>query len=237
VQLINKANEKENSLPPWLRTEQFPMDEIAIKAIHTAGFSIYDVVSKGFFVPLRDIESTKWGGYDENVTDSIHIENIDIAIKSAKLFRLNVAGIDIITPDISKPWHTNGAIINEVNFSPLFGLGEISRGAIPRFLEDYMGGDGRMVVKAFVGKSVAMVEAIKYQRKMAGKRTRAVVLSEDSCFDSKGQNIGFDLDTLEQKIKALYMNSAVDEIALVVKDKQELSKAININELNEILHF
>ena len=59
---------------------------------------------------------------DEDVTDIIHPDNLaDIALRAASLFGLNVAGIDIITPDIRMASHQNGAIINEVNFAPLLG--------------------------------------------------------------------------------------------------------------------
>ena len=63
------------------------------------------------------------GGIDEEVTDRVNPENLRIALEATKLFRLEVAGVDIISPDIAKPWYENNAIINEFNFAPLLGEG------------------------------------------------------------------------------------------------------------------
>ena len=237
TELIYKENLNEKNSPPWLKTEPFPMDNMAIEAIHHAGFSIYDVLAKGVLVPLRDIESTRWGGYDKSVTDSIHPENIEIAIRAANLFKLGVAGIDIITPDITQPWYSNGAIINEVNFSPLFGLADISRAAIPQFLEDYIYDDGRITVKAFVGDETAMNEAKKYQKEKFSKNIKCFIASEEKCFHFMGNEMRLNFNTLSKKVKALLMNSMVDELVLVIQSTEELNSSLDIKKFDEVLYF
>jgi acyl-coenzyme A synthetase/AMP-(fatty) acid ligase/D-alanine-D-alanine ligase-like ATP-grasp enzyme len=119
--LVDEAVQKQRRVPPWRRSEIQPLDALAHAAMAAAGYTGASVPTEGAWVPLRPIESTAWGGVDEEVTGLIHPENLRMALAAADLFGLHVAGIDIISPDIARPWHENGAVINEVNFSPLLG--------------------------------------------------------------------------------------------------------------------
>ncbi len=58
------------------------------------------------------------GGYSIDVTEKIHPENAFLAESVAKVINLNIAGVDIITQDISQPiTRSDGAII-EINGGP-----------------------------------------------------------------------------------------------------------------------
>ena len=48
------------------------------------------------------------GGEAIDCTDKIHPENGDIAVRASQIIGLDVAGVDITCPDISKPISTNG---------------------------------------------------------------------------------------------------------------------------------
>ena len=89
--------------------------------------TLASIPDPGTWVALRRIESTDWGGVDEEVTALIHPDNLKAALMATELFGLDMAGIDIISTDISRPWFETGAVINEVNFAPLLGGAEISR--------------------------------------------------------------------------------------------------------------
>lgn len=166
--LIDTANEKEANLPPWKRTEPYPKDTMALEAIKAVDLSPTSIPKKGELVPLRQIESTQWGGYDENVTTTIHPENVTLALKAAKLFGLDVSGVDIITPDITIPWYSNGAIINEVNPSPQYGGGDISRRTISLFLEELMDERGHIPITVITGhaKSLERSRALQKNRSL-----------------------------------------------------------------------
>ena len=92
---------------------------MAIQMLSRQRLTADSVPEKRKFVALRRIETTAWGGVDEDVTSSLHPDNVKVAVDASKLFGLEVAGIDIVSPNITQPWHSNGAIINEVNFAPL----------------------------------------------------------------------------------------------------------------------
>ncbi len=234
-ELIDRANNKEQSLPPWQRTEPFPLDEMARDAIHAAGLTLESIPGPLQHVPLRAIESTRWGGVDEDVSASIHPDNIDLAIRAAGLFGLYVAGVDIISPDITRPWHKNGAIVNEVNFSPLFGGGEISRRTIPHFLERYVVQDGRIPVTIVVGADEAMRIALKVQNEEVSKGLRSFVSSHSKTLSWENKEVHLSFESLYERCRALLLDKRVDSLILVVSTDEFLHSGLPVDHIVKLL--
>jgi cyanophycin synthetase len=61
------------------------------------------------------------GGIPVAVFDKVHEDNRTLAIKAAEILRLDLAGIDLIMPDITKSWRDVGGAICEVNAQPMLG--------------------------------------------------------------------------------------------------------------------
>jgi cyanophycin synthetase len=214
-QLIEDEVSNESLKPPWSRSEIKPIDDLTLQTLKKIGFTAESVPSKGMMIPLRRIESTEWGGVDEDVTKVIHPENLRVALQAAKLFGLYVAGIDIISPDISKPWHTNGSIINEVNFAPLFGGAEISRAYIPQFFAEFIKDDGKIPIEIFNTEE----DALTFQREQVALGKRCFVTSKDQTIDEYGNEIIMPLKGLKQRIQALILRLDIDAIAFFESEK------------------
>lgn len=217
TQLVDAEVKLQNNLPPWNRTEIRPIDAMAIAAMEREGFSPDSVPPDGTLVPLRRIESTEWGGIDEDMSDKVHPENLSIAIRAAELFGLHVAGIDIITKDISTPWFENGAIVNEVNFAPLFGGGEISRRHIPLFLNELIQGDGKIPIEVFAGENSVRLAAQKHAEFLQ-RGLRCFITSSSQTLDPHKRRLAMPLRRLEDRVKALLCRPDVD--ALIVVKRQ-----------------
>jgi len=218
ARLIDEANNIQNARAPWLRSKPFPHDALAYKEIEKHGFSLHSVPKEGTWIPLRDIESTKWGGRSENVTEIVHPDNIDIAIRAAKLFGLNIAGIDIITADISQPWYQTGAIINEVNFAPMFGVGETSRSSMPAFFDKFIEGDGRIPLEIFVGEDEeTLKKAKRRQQKLIKTGLRCYLSTAMITFDERDSEVKFMHHSILMKAQALLLNHNVDAVIFVVE--------------------
>lgn len=69
-------------------------------------------------IMLRDTANLSSGGTAIDRTDEIHPDNITIAEQAALVIGLDVAGIDLLTPDISRPVRETGGGIVEVNAAP-----------------------------------------------------------------------------------------------------------------------
>jgi cyanophycin synthetase len=214
AQLVDAEVQRQRTQPPWRRTEIRPVDGLAVAAMKRDGVLPESVPDENVMVPLRRIESTAWGGIDEEVSDRIHPDNLAIAIRAAELFGLHVAGIDIITPDITVPWHVNGAIINEVNFAPLFGGGEISRRYIPIFLKELIDGQGRIPIEVFEGQDAAG-KASQMHAEMAKRGLRCFLTTRSQTLDAKFQELKMASQGISNRVRALLCRPEVDAIVVV----------------------
>jgi D-alanine-D-alanine ligase-like ATP-grasp enzyme len=220
---------------PWRRSDLRAIDDLARASIAAAGLLESAVPSAGQFVPLRRIEATTWGGVDEDVTDTVHPENLRIAVAAAELFRLEVAGIDIISSDIAVPWHSNGAVINEVNFAPLLGGGEISRRHINEYLSRLIEGDGRIPVEVFIGGRAAWAAAIERSIRLGSEATNIFVTSADRTIDGAGHEVPMPFVSLRSRTRALILSRHVHGLLLVVQDDELLEGALPLECIDRLV--
>ncbi len=87
-----------------------------------AGLTTDSVPEEGQRVYLRDTANMSTGGTAVDRTDETHPENITVARRAAKVIGLDVAGIDLISPDITRSVHETGGGIVEVNAAPGFRM-------------------------------------------------------------------------------------------------------------------
>src|SRR3712207_5613540 len=67
---------------------------------------------------LRATANLSTGGTSIDRTDEMHPDNVTACEMAAGVVGLDIAGIDVITPDIRVPFRENGAVIIEVNAAP-----------------------------------------------------------------------------------------------------------------------
>lgn len=94
------------------------IDDIVISSLKRRNMSIDSIVRKGEKIYLRENANLSTGGTARDCSDIIHPLNIELAVRAAKLIGLDIAGVDITTPDISKPITETGGVIIEINAAP-----------------------------------------------------------------------------------------------------------------------
>lgn len=233
-ELITLGNEAEEKKAPWRRKEPYPRDAEAIQALKMAGYTLESIPPHGEWVDLREIESTQWGGRDEEVSSKIHPDNIEIAIRAAALFELDVAGVDIISSDITTPWHQNGAIINEINFSPLLGGGEISRSHIPDFLRTLIIGNGKIPIEAFVGDDRAIAAALKRQKELQDRGIICFVTSDTQTYNEQQLSMPLEGFGLNYRAKALIHHKQVEALLIVIVNDEILWDEFILGSFNDL---
>ena len=97
---------------------KLPTDKATEEFLATAGRSLDSVPAKGEFVALRATANLSTGGTSIDRTDEMHPDNVTACEMAAGVVGLDIAGIDVLTPDISVPFRENGAVIIEVNAGP-----------------------------------------------------------------------------------------------------------------------
>ena len=224
--LVSAECQAQHRIPPWKRSGIRPLDDLAMHMLLRQGWTDESIPEAGRFVALRRIETTAWGGVDKDVTETIHPDNVKAAIEASKLFGLQVAGVDIISQDITQPWHNNGAIINEVNYAPLLGGGEISRSYIPTFLKALIRDEGRIPIHVHVGGSAALEAAQVEWKGLVNSGFRAALVSSQQTLLSDGQPKIMPLAGLYARCRSLILSPDIDVLVLVIQDDEFLHSGL-----------
>lgn len=127
------------------------LDATALKVLHKQGLTPDSIPFAGQFAALRSIANVASGGQPVAVNAHVHPDNARLAIRAAQALRLDMAGIDLLIPDISQSWHTSGAALCEVNAQPQLGFttGPHLYGDI---LSHRLMGNGRIPVVVILGE-------------------------------------------------------------------------------------
>lgn len=131
----------------WSPLAPLVLDDEALGLLAAAGMNPQSIPARGEFVRLRRSANVSTGGIPTEVFRQVHPDNARLCERAAHALRLDLAGIDLLIPDISRSWRESGAAICEVNGQPqissvatahLFArlLGEMvpARGRIPCIL-------------------------------------------------------------------------------------------------------
>src|SRR5690606_13239916 len=98
------------------------LDHQALRLLSLHGKAPTDVLAKGEIFYLRSTGNLSTGGTAIDMTDLVHPDNREMATRAAQAIGLDVAGIDFITPDISRSYREVGGGICEVNAAPGFRM-------------------------------------------------------------------------------------------------------------------
>jgi cyanophycin synthetase len=95
-----------------------PSDSTTAEYLARSGKNFDSIPEKGEFVALRQTANLSTGGTSIDRTDEMHPDNITACEMAAGVVGLDIAGIDVLTHDISVPFRENNAVIIEVNAGP-----------------------------------------------------------------------------------------------------------------------
>lgn len=101
------------------------LDEEALSLLIEHGLTPHSRPAEGEYIRLRRRDNVNAGGTNEELESDdptmVHPDNLRLAIEATRVLRLDFAGIDLITTDISRSWLEIGATICEVNAQPQMG--------------------------------------------------------------------------------------------------------------------
>ncbi|WP_157264325.1 acetate--CoA ligase family protein [Azohydromonas aeria] len=122
------------------RGELLALDEEALGLLAQAGLTPQSVPAPGRYVALRRRANVSAGGSIALVPpEAVHPDNRRLAVEVAAALQLDLAGIDLLIPDISTSWLESGAVVCDVNSQPQIGsstsphvYAELLRRLVPR---------------------------------------------------------------------------------------------------------
>ena len=98
------------------------VDKTSLAILDKQGLRLETVLDKGEVAYLRATANLSTGGMAIDRTDEIHPQNLWMAERVSKIIGLDIMGIDVVTPDISKPLQEVDGVIVEVNAAPGFRM-------------------------------------------------------------------------------------------------------------------
>ena len=98
------------------------LDDQADRCLADRGYARDTVPAEGEQVRLRLTGNLSTGGTAIDVTDVVHPDNVEMAVRAIKAIGLDVGGVDFISPDIAHSFREVGGAICEVNAAPGFRM-------------------------------------------------------------------------------------------------------------------
>ncbi len=86
------------------------------------GYTRDTVPDDGERVFLRSTGNLSTGGTATDMTDHVHPDNIEMAVRAVKAIGLDVGGVDFLTTDVTESYKEVGGAICEVNAAPGFRM-------------------------------------------------------------------------------------------------------------------
>lgn len=122
-QLVNKVNEDpRRGVGHEKVLTRLEFDDQAERLLAKLGYDQNTVPEKGEQVYLRSTANLSTGGTAIDVTDVIHPDNREMAIRAIKAIGLDIGGVDFLTKDITESYRDAGGGICEVNAGPGFRM-------------------------------------------------------------------------------------------------------------------
>lgn len=138
-ELVDKTNEDprrgfghENVLT------EITIDQQTERLIAAKNYTLDTVLGKDEILYLKTTANISTGGTAIDRTDEVHPQNVFLFERIAKIIGLDIAGIDIMAPNVAEPLEENGGGIIEVNAAPGFRMHLAPSEGIGRNVAEYV---------------------------------------------------------------------------------------------------
>jgi len=98
------------------------LDRPALELLALAGFDADTVLPRDEIFFLRNTANLSTGGTAIDLTDVVHPDNREMAVRAIRAVGLDVGGVDFLTADITESYKEVGGAIVEVNAAPGFRM-------------------------------------------------------------------------------------------------------------------
>lgn len=228
-QLVEAKMQRELLKLPIDRKPLIPWDQETKSFIQKIGLSEHYVPACSERVALRLIESTEWGGFDEDVTTKVHHDILHQARIASQLLQMSVVGVDVITEDIASPFIETGGVINELNGGPVLGGGDISIAYIPEYLQRLLPRKGKLPIEIF--RYCERIEAELLFKEQLNRGVQCYLVSESITIDHHGDEISHNKATFAERLLSLIYNPDVE--ALFILSDQLMENSLYMSSTTE----
>jgi cyanophycin synthetase len=101
---------------------QIELDEQAMGLLAKLNYTGQTIPPEGETVYLRLTANLSTGGTAADMTDVVHPDNAEMAIRAIQAIGLDIGGVDFLSPDITQSYKDVGGAVCEVNAAPGFRM-------------------------------------------------------------------------------------------------------------------
>jgi len=216
----------------WAQMKPLTVNEEAKELLDAADLTLDSVPAKGEFVRLRRAANVSSGGTPIVVFDRMHPDNARLAERAVRAMRLDLAGVDLLMPDISRSWMETGAAICEVNGQPQLSV--TSPHIYAQIFKGLIAGQGRI--------PVALVLSAKSASELA-KRMADVLAGNGLCVGvstPEGLTVGGTLvrrgrQSAFADARTLLIDNSVEAIVLVTDGQEFLPRGLPFDRFDALV--
>lgn len=118
-ELVNEVNQDPLRRPGHSSAlTQIKLDKAVELVLSQQNFTLESIPAAGEKVRLRTNANLSTGGTATDVTNEVHPQNAQLAELAAQILALDVAGIDVVCQDITRPLYEQGGAVVEINAAP-----------------------------------------------------------------------------------------------------------------------
>jgi cyanophycin synthetase len=225
VESTNRDPRRGNHAEATLRT--LTLDDEALDMLRKQGVALDTVLAAGQFIRLRSAANISSGGTPVVVNHQVHPDNRLLAERAVALLNLDIAGVDLLIPDIAVSWQESGAAILEINAQPQL-VAASQKHLYRQILEARISHDGRIPVAIFLGGIGSNELALSVGKRLLGNGHAVGVASRQGLW-LNGRPIGRKGLSSYEAGKALLAQRDAAVMLLVADDKALLRTGLPVD--------
>ena len=151
---IKRPNNNEPFVVIGINHVQMTIDDEVEGMLAQQNVTVDSVLKTGESIQLRRRNNASAGGLTRAIDQAtVHPDNKALCLRAARILDLDIAGVDLITPDVTRSWLEVGALICEVNAIPQIGY---NHGIEPMMLDLFKNGSRIPVILAIVDRELEL---------------------------------------------------------------------------------
>ena len=151
---IKRPNNNEPFVVIGINHVQMTIDDEVEGMLAQQNVTLDYVLKTGESIQLRRRNNASAGGLTRAIDQAtVHPDNKALCLRAARILDLDIAGVDLITPDVTRSWLEVGALICEVNAIPQIGY---NHGIEPMMLDLFKNGSRIPVILAIVDRELEL---------------------------------------------------------------------------------
>jgi len=215
-ELIYKINQERQINTPL---KQIEISEDTHDFLSDQGYELSSVLELGKFLPVSRIANVSHGGTPVAVFEQVHPDNKLLAETAANLLRLDLAGIDFISPDIKQSYLTTGGCIIEVNSQPQLGVVTAAH-MFKQILTTLLPNQGRIPIFVICSNSSDDLFIFKLHSLLA-QNYQNIGIARDNCAYINTQKIN-QTSSLYSAAESLLLNTKLDALIFCINSLDDV---------------